>query len=360
MINRDELQEKWSNEYLDSNRKNILHITMRVGKCRIGIKILEKLENQLNRKPKVLISYPDKNIEESWKNDFKKWNYENENVEFITHISLHKVIKNNYDIIIVDEIHLLSENQKTNFNKLINNNKKSAILGLTGTMSEKTKLELYEDCGLKVLVNYYLEDAVNDKIISDYKIHIIKTDLDNKVIKDHKKNRTEKEQYRVYSWIIENKGPGLFINLARMRVIHNSIAKINKTKKVLEKLKDERVLIFCANNKVAKELKCKIHTTKFNNQDSFDKFTEGKGNNHLAVCKIGNTGVSFKNLNHIVIQAFDSNSENLTQRIARSLILEDINIVSNIYIITSKEKAELNWLNKSLEFFNKDKIKYYE
>ena len=76
MINRDELQEKWSNEYLDSNRKNILHITMRVGKCRIGIKILEKLENQLNRKPKVLISYPDKNIEESWKNDFKKWNYE--------------------------------------------------------------------------------------------------------------------------------------------------------------------------------------------------------------------------------------------------------------------------------------------
>jgi len=357
---RDILQDKWSREFINSNRKNILHITMRVGKCRIGIKIFSLLEEELKREPKILICYPDKNIENSWKEEFKKCKYENSNIEFCTHISLHKITKNKYDIIVIDEIHLLSENQKKNLNKLLSNNKKSSILGLSGTLSQKTKTELYEDCGLDVLVNYSLEDAVKDKIISDYRIHIIKTELDNSIIKDHKKKRTEKQIYKAYTWVIENKGPSLILNLSRMRIIHNSISRLKAVKKILEKLKDKRVLIFCANNKIAKELGCKIHTSKINNQDFFDKFKDGKGSKHLAVCKIGNTGTSFHNLNHIVIQAFDSNSENLTQRIARSLILEKESDISHIYIVISREKAELNWLSKSLEFFNKEKIKFYE
>ena len=132
------------------------------------------------------------------------------------------------------------------------------------------------------------------------------------------------------------------------------------TKRILSKLKDKRTLVFCANNKVAKELGCKVHTSKFHDQDEFEKFIgDTSKHNHLAVCKIGNTGVSFKSLDHIVINAFDSNSENLTQRICRSLILDEKDKVSTIYIVTSNEKAELRWLEKSLEFFDQNKIKYY-
>jgi superfamily II DNA or RNA helicase len=144
-----------------------------------------------------------------------------------------------------------------------------------------------------------------------------------------------------------------------MRLIHNSISKLTATKKLLDKLKDERVLVFCANNKIAKELGCKIHTSENYDQESFEEFVANNSQiNHLAVCKIGNTGVSFRNLNNIVISAFDSNSENLTQRICRSLILDEPGKISNIYIVTSNEEVELKWLKKSLEFFDPKKIKY--
>jgi superfamily II DNA or RNA helicase len=234
----------------------------------------------------------------------------------------------------------------------------SYILGLSGTLSEQTELELLAELNMPVILEYTLDQAINDGIISDYKIHIIKVNLDD-TKKIYKKNtRTEKAQYRAYSWVIENKGHSLMLNLGRMRVIHNSLAKTKATIDILDKLRNQRALVFCANNKVAKLVGCKLHTSKFNNQEDFEKFITGKGSNHLAVCKIGNTGVSFKSLDHIVVNAFDSNSENLTQRICRSLILDAPSKVSNIYIISSTEKAELKWLEKALEFFNKTKINY--
>ncbi len=43
---------------------------------------------------------------------------------------------------------------------------------------------------------------------------------------------------------------------------------------------------------------------------ALDDFVTGKGN-HLAVVKIGNTGVTYKPLNRVIINYFDSNAENL-------------------------------------------------
>lgn len=236
----------------------------------------------------------------------------------------------------------MSLQQKENLRSIIKNNKKARIIGLSGTLSNKTELELRNELNLPVISSYFLEEAIRDNIISDYKIYVIMTDLDNKKIVYPKKKRTEKQQFDSYTSVIKYRGPSLQLNLARMRVIHNSISKINKTKFILNKLKDKRVLVFCSGNDVAKELGCSIHTAKFNNQEEFDDFIENKSKNkHTAVCKIGNTGISFKSLYYIVVQAFDSNSENLTQRICRSLILDEKDKISSIYIICSTEKVEL-------------------
>lgn len=357
---RDQLQDKWAKEFIDAGSFGILHLCPRSGKIKTSINIFNILRDKVKRDPKILICYPDKNIEQSWLDNFSKFKYTNPNIEYTTHRSIEKINTNYYDIVVCDEIHLLSSKQKIDFRKLIKSCTGAFILGLSGTLSINTKVELLRDTGLNVINEYNLEEAINDGLISDYKINIIKVDLDNKVIQYPKKNRTEKAQYNAYTWVIETgKSYSLLLNLGRMRIIHNSLSKTESTIHLLRsRLKNKRVLVFCANNKIAKQLGCKIHTTKFNNQKLFDKFISGKGNNHMAVCKIGNTGVSFQNLDHIVINAFDSNSENLTQRICRSLILDTKNKVSNIYIITSTEKAELNWLNKSLEFFDKSKITY--
>ena len=360
MNKRDMLQEEWANSFMKGDGKSILHLCPRSGKIRTSIRIFKKIEKLLGAKPRILIAYPDKNIQQSWESDFQAVGFDDSNVEYVTHISLAKVKQNTYDIIVCDEIHLLSANQKTQLNELIRFNRDAYVVGLSGTLSEKTELELRVECKLPVITEYTLDEAINDGIISDYKINVVRVDLDDVTIVDKKKKRTEKQKYRAITWVIENKGQSLFLSLSRMRIVHNSLAKIAMTKRILSKLKDKRTLVFCANNKVAKELGCKVHTSKFHDQDEFEKFIgDTSKHNHLAVCKIGNTGVSFKSLDHIVINAFDSNSENLTQRICRSLILDERNKVSTIYIVTSNEKAELRWLEKSLEFFDQNKIKYY-
>lgn len=359
---RDKLQEKWASDLYCNNvsGRGIAHLCPRAGKIRTSIKFFENLKAQWKTNVlKVLICYPDKNIQKSWEDDFKAVNYDTSDVDYITHVSLGKVKGHTYDVIIIDEIHLLSAKQKSETKRLISENKSGYTIGLSGTLSEKTEIELRTELGMPVITEYTIEQAIQDGIISDYRINVIKVSLDD-VQKIYKKNtRTEKAQYRAYSWVIDKKGHSLMLNLARMRVIHNSLAKTKATIDILDKLRNERTLVFCPNNKVAKTIGCKLHTSKINNQESFEKFIAGKGNNHMAVCKIGNTGVSFKSLNHIVVNAFDSNSENLTQRICRSLILDTKDKVSTVYIVCSTEKAELNWLEKSLEFFDPSKITYH-
>ena len=76
--------------------------------------------------------------------------------------------------------------------------------------------------------------------------------------------------------------------------------------------------------------------------------------------KIGNTGVTYKPLNKVIINYFDSNAENLAQKINRCMAMEYNNPDKKayIYIISSNEEVELKWLSRALEFFDKNKIKY--
>jgi hypothetical protein len=79
----------------------------------------------------------------------------------------------------------------------------------------------------------------------------------------------------------------------------------------------------------------------------------------MAVVKIGNTGVTYKPLNKVILNYFDSNAENLAQKVNRCMAMEYNNPdkKAQIYIISTNEEVEEKWLNKSLEFFDKDKIK---
>ena len=91
----------------------------------------------------------------------------------------------------------------------------------------------------------------------------------------------------------------------------------------------------------------------------FEDFVNGNIN-HLAVIKIGNTGVTYTPLNKVIVNYFDSNAENLTQRINRAMSLEYDNPEKKavIYIVCSTEKKERDWLKKALSMFSDKKIKY--
>jgi superfamily II DNA or RNA helicase len=357
MTLRDKRQKEFAEQWL-VNKWGILNLCPRFGKIRTTINILKKL------KPvDVLIAYPDNKIKESWKDDFKHAKYKDDHVTYTTHLSLHKYQDVSYDIVVIDEIHLLSEAQIEACKTLLENNDK--VLGLTGTLSRQTEMTLLEELELPVNAIYTIEQAIDEGVIVDYEITVVKVALDNLTINDYKgKKRTEKKQFDSYGWVIDqlerSGGNTMFLRLARMRIIQNSLAKLNVTKKILGAHKDERILVFCGTTKIADSLGIASHHSKSKDDETFTEFAEGEGLNHMAVVKIGNTGVTYKPLNRVIINYFDSNGENLAQKINRCMAMEydTPDKKAHIYIISSDEDVELKWLRKALEFFDKSKIKY--
>jgi len=356
MTLRDERQLEFSKVWLE-RRHGILNLCPRFGKCRTTIYALTKLL------PKsILIAYPDNKIKESWQADFADTGFDDSKVTYTTHLSLKKVVDKKYDIVIIDEIHLLSEAQIEVCKELFINN--NTILGLTGTLASDTERTLEEELDLHVIAHYPIEKAIEEGVIVDYEIHVIKVPLDNTVMQDYKgKQKTEKKQFDALSWVInklQNSGSDtMFMRLARMRLIQSSLAKTIATKKLLAAHKNERVLVFCGTTKVADSLGIPSYHNKSKEKQIFEDFAEGEGK-HLAVVKIGNTGVTYKPLDKVIINYFDSNAENLAQKINRCMAMEynTPDKKAHIYIVSTNEPTELKWLSKALEFFDKNKIKY--
>jgi superfamily II DNA or RNA helicase len=357
MTLRDRRQKEFADTWLAGNRRSILNLCPRFGKCRTTINILKKL------KPKtILIAYPDNKIKDSWKDDFEQCKYDDKNVTYTTHLSLHKYQDQAFDLVVIDEIHLLSEAQIEAAKVLLDDN--NVALGLTGTLSKRTEQTLDAELDMMVVAHYPIEKAIEEGVIVDYQITVVKVPLDDVTINDYKgKKRTEKKQFDSYAWVINNLerqgGNTMFLRLARMRIIQSSLAKLNMTKKILNAHKDERILVFCGTTKIADSLGIASHHSKSADKETFTEFTEGEGN-HMAVVKIGNTGVTYKPLNRVIINYFDSNAENLAQKINRCTAMEydTPDKKAHIYIISSDEDVELKWLKKALEFFDKSKINY--
>lgn len=355
---RDKRQKEFADIWMNHGKYGILNLCPRFGKIYTTINILEQLPANTN----ILIAYPDLKIKSSWEEDFKARKYKNTSITYTTHLSLKKHVELQYDLIVLDEIHLLSEAQIEVVKEMIKTHDR--VLGLTGTLSSWTERTLQDELQMSVLATYSIEKAIEEGVITDYEITVITTPLDDVIKYNYKgKWKTEKKQFDAYGWVIgqlDLKGQAtMFLRLARMRIIQNSVAKLQLTKRLLAKHKDERVLVFCGVTKIADELGIPVYHSKAGDKQVFEDFAAGKGN-HLAVVKIGNTGITYKPLNRVIINYFDSNGENLAQKINRCMAMEYNNPEkkAQIYIICSTEEVEKNWLKKALEFFDKTKIKY--
>lgn len=353
---RDKRQKEFADIWM-KEKWGILNLCPRFGKIYTTINILEQMPKDIS----ILIAYPDVKIKDSWEEDFKTRKYNNPNITYTTHLSMHKHANNMYDMVIIDEIHLLSDAQLDAAYDVTLRNPQA--LGLTGTLSSWTEAEIDQRLQLPVLAHYPIEQAIEEGVIVDYQITVLKVPLDNKVILPIKgKERTEKKHFDACSWVIdklEREGKNtMMLRLKRMRLIQNSVAKLALTRQLLQKYNQERVLVFCGTTDMADSLGIASHHSKSGDKEAFKRFAEGEGN-HMAVVKIGNTGVTYKPLNKVVLNYFDSNAENLAQKVNRCMAMEYNNPdkKADIYIISTDEPVEEKWLNKALEFFDKEKIR---
>ncbi len=266
---RDKRQAEFAQVFLDNGEFGILNLCPRFGKIFTTINILEKMDKDIN----ILIAYPDIKIKNAWEEHFVLRKYKNSNMTYTTHMSLKKHTGGVFDLVILDEIHLLSEAQIEAVKEL----KCVSVLGLTGTLSSQTEHILGTELKLPVLATYSIEQAIQEGVVTDYEITVVGVPLDNVVKNNYKgKLKTEKQQFDAYGWVIdqlERTGKStMFLRLARMRVIQNSIAKMHKTQALLKAHKKERVLVFCGLPKIADSLGIPVYHSKAGDKQIFEIF----------------------------------------------------------------------------------------
>ena len=350
-----------------SSLPNIAHgfleLAPRVGKTRIAIKQIEKENSET-----VLWVTPSSDLrDKDIPSEIKKWWGSNELSKFtiVTYSYLSKV-EGNFDKIILDEYQDITEhNSEPLFNGSI---KYKSILGLSGTPPEhEEKLDIYKKLKLKPLYTISIDEAVALGILADYEITVItcQTEHLNKDVevktKAHSFKTTERKQYefadsKIRRMMFSGQDIPAFMFLQRMRLVHNSITKLNVAKKLVKSLKG-RSLIFASTIEQSKQLSKNLYNSKTDDTD-LKKFIAKKLKT-LACVNSGGVGFTFKGVdNFVIVQANSNKKGDISQKIARSLLHQGEDYKANIYIICLEDTQDKTWVDKVLSSFNSKKIKY--
>lgn len=360
MTKKDEVQELIIN-CLCINFAGIVLASVRVGKCRILLKAIQKHSKNYIDNPKILVLYPNIDIKTSWENECKILNYF-PNITYCTFISAEKVCNLNWDYILVDESHLIGlENQMPLIGELIQRHSNTIIA--SGTYSNETLLAIKQHTKLELIVNYSTEQAIKDGIVSDFNIYIHQYSLDNLTKKWFGKvkkwqSTEQKECNRLSNKIKTTQGQEkFFASLNRMRFINSCDSLVNSVNNWIKQNRNERFLLFTGDEKIGLRYNLPMFNSKSESNKNLTDFQEGKIN-QLCLIRKGSAGVTYLNLQNILITAINSNGENLEQQIGRGLLLEEQKDSANIHIFVSTEPFQQKWLESALENFDKNKIKY--
>lgn len=355
MTKQDELQKEFVKKGIDffkSYDRGYFNLAMRFGKCKTTIDLLIKMDVD-----SVLIAYPDNKLRDTWMGECKLWSYDNPNITYVNFSSLKKYTEESFDFFVIDEFHSCSENEREYAHTIMNNC--TYTLGLSGTVSEET--DGYWN--MEQIAAYTTEQGIEDGILADYQISVHLVDLDDSIkVKDKQgKLKTEKQKYSGYSWVIEKmKVEGknfMHLALARNRLSQSSIGKMNYAKALLNSLKDKRVLIFTGLADVADNLGVPSYHSKSKDESAYTGFQGGK-HNHLALAAMGKVGVTYKDLDSVILLNFTYNAEESSQILNRAIKLDYKGKIADLHILCLNEKPELKKIKESLSMLDQSKIKY--
>lgn len=363
-----EIREQRQNEAIQAflnhqDRRTIIYACPRFGKIKVAIEIINRLDAE-----DVFILAPRKDIFNGWSDDFKKFGPRSRYLgapfatKHITFASIKHIPYDTPELIIIDEPHEMSVNQQVKLAEMLKNYK-GPILGLTGTMTNKTRNELYDNLGLDTCYEYKIAQGVDEGILADYQIFIHKVELDNEFkIYGAKGQYTEKKWFDTTEYLRDdsrNPNTKHLMNLRLINIIQNSIAKMNKTRELIDDFKHERVLVFCGVTEVADNLSIPVYHSKAREKEIFQDFCTGKGM-HLATIKMMQAGITVNPISRGIINYMSGNPEDSAQKICRFLGFEYDNPDKKaiIHIISTDEDFELSRLKTGLAFFDQSKITF--
>lgn len=357
MTKQNELQTKFVNlglKFLKKHKKGYFNLAMRFGKCKTTIELLKKL---VNSHATILIAYPDNKLKATWESECELWDYDNPNITYVNFSSLKKYTEFAFDMFVIDEFHSCSDNERDLCHEIMNNC--DYTLGLSGTVSSDTDMEW----DFSEIASYTTEDGIQDGILADYQITVHMIGLDDNVKTPDKKGKlkTEKQRYAGYTWVIENlKRQGanfMHLALSRNRLSLSSLGKMNYLRVLLNKISDKRVLVFTGLASVADSIGIPSYHSKSKDDSAYTGFQEKK-HNHLALAAMGKMGVTYTDLDSVILLNFTYNAEETSQILNRAIKLDYSGKKADLHIICLNEAPEVKKLKESLSMLNQEKIKY--
>ena len=284
----------------------------------------------------------------------------NPNIIFSTFASLSKNKDAIADYYVFDEVHLLGEENQVPIAGLIAKNNKHVIFA-SGTISNKTMNELKTHSLMDLIIDYSSEKAIEDNIVADFKINIHKYELDDKIklwfgSKKKWQYNELKECNRLSRKVQITEGKEkMFASLSRMHFINNTNSLVVNVKDWISENSNKRFILFAASEKIGKLYEIPMFNSK-SKDDKILKDFQNETINQLCLIKKASSGVTFKNLDCILITAINSNGENLEQMLGRSLLNDIEGKQSQIHIFVSNQEFQLKWLNNALENISTNKI----
>lgn len=358
MTTRDIRQQEAVDAYLNSDRRSIINACPRFGKIKVALDIITAMKAGY-----IWLLAPRNDIFVGWEADMDKFGV-NPRQTKMTFTSIKKLENLDVpDLIIMDEPHEASVNQQVKLHEVLLNYPEIPMLGLTGTLTNKTKNELYDNLNLDTCYTYSISQGVEEGVLADYQMIVHKVNLDNGYKMYGKlRNQTEKKWFDSTMYIKEtNSNPKTkhLMNLRAINIIQNSLGKLSETQRLIKEFEGERVLVFCGLTEIADALEIPVYHSKAREKDIFNDFCSGAGTvNQLATIKMMQAGVTITPINKGIINYMSGNPEDSAQKICRFLGFEYDNPEkkAEIHIISTNEEFELSRLKTGLAFFDQSKI----
>lgn len=337
-------------------------ISMGVGKTYIGLMHMDWYLREVNKDAEFLVVAPKKSIFFSWFDEMDKHGFTHlkDRVVVTTYLSLNKQSLD-YDVIYLDECHSLLYSHEfwlSSYGGL--------IVGLTGTPPRHKKSEKGEmvDKFCPIVYKYKIDEAVEDKILNDYRIIVHPVNL-SKLNKYKVKTKTklfftsEDANYKYWSNMLfkaDSPASEQYFRIARMRAIMEYPTKEEYALKLANSI-EGKCIIFCNTQEQADRM-C-THSYHANNPDSDENlqlFKEGKIDRLSCVLQLSE-GINIPHLKNAIIMHAYGNERKSSQRIGRVCRLSPDEL-AHVHILMYPNTIDEKWVEKALEDFDPEKITY--
>lgn len=375
---KDALQWAAFNEWKKMSRGTVAGATG-IGKSKIAIMAIEWL---MSVKPgaRMLMVVPTEALrDENWPSEFAKWLDPvtaaelSQQLEIICYASVPKYQGNHYDLVILDEVHHITERSGV----LFTNNRIHRTLGLSATppnaKADWTKHEIISTFCPVVFV-YSLDQGVRDGVVADYEIVVVVEPLDNinKTIQGGTAKApfmtTEYKQYEYLSNVVKKtqampQGPHKvnamkFAMLRRTRFVYDLPSKTALAKEVLKRLpEDARIITFCGGIEQSRELFGEdVYNSKDKRLGKLQEFKDLKIK-RLGVVNAVDEGHNIPGLDIALIVQTNSSDRTIIQRLGR-ILRHRPGHKGLAVILCSQGTQDESWIKKALLDLDPQKITY--